>query len=516
MGRRTVWLAFAPAAIFLVVFLLNPLRFPAPEWPAFFMDDFCYYVVIARHIVASGLSSFDGQVITNGYHPLWMCVLIGLTAATGGPGTAFYLAVIALQIAASLAATWLVLRILRRHAAPPCAITASVMVFAVALSDLVTTGMEVVIAIPLLLAFLDEADLWAVCRRKRPLRLGLLGAAAILARVDAAILVALVLAMLLAAIPPRGSRGAWLRTAFRLAAGLLPCLAYAGFNLAEFGTALPISSTAKALAPGLFVNRQALFYALATGIFDPMEIAVLRVPAWISLALALTGTIRWRSDRAPARLATLICGFPVLYYGILAIRSDWVLWSWYLYPVVIAAPFGIAAAIGFLTRLAPRARFLRAAWFGLVLGAVPAGIDLAAHLLHTTPAANQMYQTAAAARPFLAAHPGYYAMGDRAGVTALVMTSPVLQLEGIVGDRQVLRDIASRTDLLAFLRKHRADYYIGTNMPVSGACRLGIEPKAAEAGPLSPAMTGRFCGPYLFRYHDRFGTETLIFRVPQA
>jgi hypothetical protein len=47
-------------------------------------DDVYYYVVIARHILAGHGSTFNGLVATNGYHPLWLLVIIAVEAIAGG------------------------------------------------------------------------------------------------------------------------------------------------------------------------------------------------------------------------------------------------------------------------------------------------------------------------------------------------------------------------------------------------------------------------------------------------
>lgn len=39
-----------------------------------YQDDFFYYLQIAKHIATTGLSTFNGLYLTNGYHPLWMVV----------------------------------------------------------------------------------------------------------------------------------------------------------------------------------------------------------------------------------------------------------------------------------------------------------------------------------------------------------------------------------------------------------------------------------------------------------
>ena len=43
---------------------------------AVFEDDAYFYFQIARNILVHGASSFDGLTLTNGYHPLWMGVLV--------------------------------------------------------------------------------------------------------------------------------------------------------------------------------------------------------------------------------------------------------------------------------------------------------------------------------------------------------------------------------------------------------------------------------------------------------
>src|SRR5665213_3942255 len=45
-------------------------------------DDFYYYYLTAKHFAATGFSSFDGIVPTNGYHPLWMLSLIHISEPT--------------------------------------------------------------------------------------------------------------------------------------------------------------------------------------------------------------------------------------------------------------------------------------------------------------------------------------------------------------------------------------------------------------------------------------------------
>lgn len=43
-----------------------------------FSNDAFYYFEIAKNIVEDSYSSFDGLIETNGYHPLWLAILVGI------------------------------------------------------------------------------------------------------------------------------------------------------------------------------------------------------------------------------------------------------------------------------------------------------------------------------------------------------------------------------------------------------------------------------------------------------
>ena len=48
-----------------------------------FQDDAFYYLVPAKHFLQSGTFTFDGITPTNGFHPLWMAVVVFLVKSTG-------------------------------------------------------------------------------------------------------------------------------------------------------------------------------------------------------------------------------------------------------------------------------------------------------------------------------------------------------------------------------------------------------------------------------------------------
>jgi len=58
--------------LFDVYFLLGQ---PLEWWLRVVPDDIFYYLQVARHLSTSGVSTFDGLTLTNGYHPGWMAIL---------------------------------------------------------------------------------------------------------------------------------------------------------------------------------------------------------------------------------------------------------------------------------------------------------------------------------------------------------------------------------------------------------------------------------------------------------
>lgn len=49
-----------------------------------FQDDAYYYLVTASHFIRTGIFAFDGVNETNGFHPLWMAIVVGLFKSCSG------------------------------------------------------------------------------------------------------------------------------------------------------------------------------------------------------------------------------------------------------------------------------------------------------------------------------------------------------------------------------------------------------------------------------------------------
>lgn len=469
---------------------------------AYFADDFFYYLVIARNTVNGAFSSFDTIHYTNGYHPLWQAFLTLLYAAV--PSEAFLIGTLLVVLfTLNLAATWLCWRLLGVAGVSPLARLIGTLVFHVSCLALFRMGMEVALAVPLCL--LTMLLTRSVLIRPKSLHWALLGfshALMILARLDTVLLS--VLLLLLTAIEllrARMGAGVLLRGAALFAIGFLPLIGYLLANLVYFGAALPLSGQAKQLKDGLFFSTKSLIYLIPT----------LKKPLFPTIAIIvetvgfLTMLISWRCKSPFVRIvfgAALL--FPMLFFTVTSLASDWSLWYWYFYPLALVLPFGTTLIIDFalertLLRLLMGAP-LRAI---IVTTAVVFALGVwRISLLYPSPSRNSIFIAANRLAEFGHAHTGYYAMGDRAGLTAWLLGRPVIQMEGLVADRYMLQAIARQADLIEVLWHYQVDYYIATQGDWERGCYLTSEPKLPQSGPNSPRMIGRFCDQPVFSVDD--------------
>lgn len=206
-------------------------------------DDGFYYLRIAENLAGGLGSSFDTVHSTNGYHPLWLFVLVPVHWLTESRGKALLLA-FAIQALLMAGAAFSLYRIARIGMAPGAAL-AAVLTWLVIQCGYwpALSGME--FALQSCLVTLTLLESMRLARQQQPtaaagVRLGVLLALAFLARLDNGLLGVLILVSL-AHVAPH------LRRHVRNAAALLGCtvLAYGLLNLALFDSLLPVSSGLK-------------------------------------------------------------------------------------------------------------------------------------------------------------------------------------------------------------------------------------------------------------------------------
>jgi len=283
--------------------------------------------------------------------------------------------------------------------------------------------------------------------------------------------------------------------------GLIPVWFYLGTNKRLFGGWMPVSAQAKEL-----LLRHGMHWQPLAGLFYPLSgIQLMIVLPGIAGVGALLMLLR--CGAFPARTRTVLWSlalFPVIHIALLCWLSDWTIWYWYFYPLVLAALGGAAA---WAARYPPSLRV----WTGLsvTLVALCTVHSLSYHLRHP-PKTSSMLLAAQDISSFAEQHPGVYAMGDRSGTVGFLLPAPLIQLEGLTMDRQYLDRLRDEPPLQSLLRDYRVDFYISTNAVPDGPCYRAVEP--AMAGPDSARMQGTFCVPLATFAYD--GKVTRIFRVP--
>lgn len=210
-------------------------------------DDALFYHLIARNIAGGMGSTTDGLGWTNGYQPLWMVVMSGLSSVfhdTIPPA-------VLLQYAMSIGTLFLLYRFIGHYAGPHWAVVGTLLAsFEQSYFHVLYCGMESGVAALLMLASLALLRGASPDRPRRLLWLSALLTLVFFARLDGGLLwpaagVALLMVDGSVRAAPLATRlGALLRLC------LLPCcaaLAYCGWNLVTYAIPLPVSGAIKGI-----------------------------------------------------------------------------------------------------------------------------------------------------------------------------------------------------------------------------------------------------------------------------
>jgi hypothetical protein len=471
-------------------------------------DDFYYYVRIAGNIVAGHGSTFDGSTATNGYHPLWMGVIVLLSALTKNV-THVIAAVYVIAIGATLSTFLLSRIILRRFVSRVVLADLAAVLVTLFASDLYRSGMEIIATIPLALGLivliLRSKMPWSA---RRVFALTLLAALVVLSRIDSAILIgALGLSLLFVSAVRRSLRP---RHLLAVVLGASPLILYLASNVVYFGTLLPISGEAKQLRTVLTPSLRGI---QSISWISPLHglpfFAVILGLGWLLFA----GRHLDRVSRATLGAAL---AFPIAQVLLLSLLSDWILFPWYFYSSAIGLCAALVVFLGDETSFNLKGTRVPLALLPLALGTTMAVASLlyaariVANTWHRPP--SQRVAAGLFVAKFAAAHPGRYAMGDRAGFAGIVVPDPFVQLEGLVMDKRFLQHIRNQDDLMSVMREYRIDYYVATVWPnTTMNCFAANEPY--QAGSTSPHMKAAVCGPPVAAYETPNGLKTVIFSV---
>jgi hypothetical protein len=408
-----------------------------------FADDAFYYFIVAHNLAGHGISTFDGTKLTNGYHPLWMALLV-LQFKALGESLLLTRCIEFLLSEAALVFTLLLVRL-------PSVILNILFTagFFAILSRISLNGMETALFVFCFALFTyvstchSEETLWGGVVD------GLLAAAVIASRIDAVVFV--LPQMLLTA-------RSWSRRVASLLVVMLCGGVYAVVNLHYFGMPVPISGEVKSLG-GLQVNWALLRYLQDPG--EPPSVFFYATAILFILSLFLLRRSRPHVHR-PIVAAFLLGS--IVYAIRLAFLSSWIIWSWYDYPLMI----GYIACVPSLVFMVENQIQERNAYRKLVpiaavalLLVVPVSLLKSLHDLRSVKLVELSAADADVPQTIAKTLEGArVAMGDRAGSFAYHYPGSVNQLEGLMNDDEYLRMLRGKKDVTDLLCGRKVQFVI--------------------------------------------------------
>jgi len=429
--RRELW-PFAIGALALLSLGAPLCLLSGYELATQYEDDAYYYFQIARNLAQGRGFTFDGLHETNGFHPLWLALLVPLFRWLPGQDAPVRAAgLLEVLLLGSTAA--LVYGVMRRSAPRATALAAGVFVLAPGTRAYTRVGLESALCMSLL------ASIWYVSVRletrvtsTRLLFAGGLCALAALARLEALCAVPCLLWLLRQPLVAAPRQALWLVAPALGSTGL-----YLLWNRARFGTFLPVSGLVKQLWASVYFADQ--------GGVRPAPLLLLLLGAAGALAAQ-----RWLSPRLPW-LAAL--RFPLITaFGMLGLdfASLGQVERWYLGVAVLA----LAPLLASTLRVSPTASWIAAAaCAALALARVP-------YTVRSVQRHDYQAEMRGEAADWLRRHlpPGTRVGAWSGGMLGYYSGQHVVMLDGLANSHAFYRRALVSGDLLGYLQAERIDH----------------------------------------------------------
>jgi hypothetical protein len=419
-------------------------------------DDASYFMTTARNIAAGRGMTFDGIHPTNGFHPLWLLLLVPLFLLHGAPETMARLVVL-LQVALLSVAFLLLHRAHARLFSQRTALVSGVLfVFLVFLPCI--NGMESAL-LTLLLVILYDCGLRISSQSlswRRALLFGVILGLVLLSRLD---MVFIPVAMLGCSVPYVLDRATRSRAIAAIAlAGAGSCamvIPYLLFNYTQFGAIVPISGALKSSFPSLALN--------------PFIFSTFGKSHYASVALAI-GWLTWRMIRTGSPLpepgddyytvSTMGLAWALILhclYTVLFMR--WGVFSWHFVWYSLFAVMLLAGVINSILKSTSMDSARGVYWVSVaVLLVVAVGREYKRDQYPLNGSWHTpVYNAAVWAREHTA-DDAVFAMSD-SGHFAFFSNRRVINLDGLANNMEYQRAIADR-HVSQYLRDNHVDYVV--------------------------------------------------------
>jgi hypothetical protein len=376
MQNKGLFFRYFLFAVILMSLTLGVLRIFQPLfWLVLFPDDSFYYLRIAQNVARGLGSSFDGINPTNGYHPLWMIMLLPVASFFKAPENLLR-AVLVLQIL--LAGTgfgFLGLIFEKTGTKKSGLLLAGALVFLnPVLLSIFVNGLESALYFcALCLGFL----LWVITLDKKPyefllwLGLGAFFGVVFLSRLDGAILA---FWLGVAILINNEALTARIKKALGFGIGFIAVsVPYLAYNLARFGNLMPISGRVKS-----YYMSHNLKYLAALSLFFLVLIAAVVIYHFLQR--------QTQSSFAKTLLSFMEFGLCLIFYYMLSPAYAFTIW--YYLPAIL---FGVLILGWILAALLENKSRAGKATVGAILALGAFGI-LLGFFLHLYTPANSVFK----------------------------------------------------------------------------------------------------------------------------
>jgi len=451
--------------VFGIVFTLlfiYPLTLGDPQIRACYEDDFYYYLKTAINFIELGFPTFDGEIATNGYHPLWFLIITGFVAAFG-KGKLFFVAMNIFVLLLNVASLVLLRKLLSLVLDNKYYIELIVVICIYKLVNVSITGMEVVATVPIILYLMyyfqknyDKLNYFI---------LALLLSLMILSRLDT-MLLSLFFIILLIKQKKIDSKGL-----LPFALGLLPVALYILSNKIFFDTLLPVSGMAKQIRYSYYPS----FEALKLMFLGNINAIFLHLLPTLLVPILLFKKDVFSKIKLKQELVLSLTLFTLVYFPLLSIISGWRFFNWYFYPFIFLLMILLVLLDSIPTFKSFASKFQRIIYS---LALIYVSVWTVNFKFVRSYDGFPFYAEIEELAKFVNAHPGKYSMGDRAGLLGYLSNSPIFQLEGLVEDKAYLENIKNTVSLREVFAKYKIDYYISYNLEIDkkSGKYLAIEP----------------------------------------
>ncbi len=456
--------AYVPPAIAaLIVVSLS-----APRWiKTLATDDALYYPTVARNI-ASGLgSTYDGVTPTNGYHPLWCWLQVPIAYLTRSLDSMTYLWIVkVLMVIVVVLAIVVWERTVHRITGSRWVSTTFVLLLGGYWWSVHTlySGMETPLVVLLMgVSLLLAHKLIQGLSVRTAVGLGVAMAGTLLARLDSVFFLGILGLVVLIRLR---------RYARLLAAWLVPMIAlpipYLWWNLANFGSLVPVSGIRKSSAGAGATAQLDILWGFVTGKVDKFVDVLHPIGAVLALILLILAicamwVIRDHIREHLGKLGVL-WALPIgaclhfLYIATFMVEADV---SWYQYAeyltVFLAASIVVAASVSWLQARGARPVIT---WlpFGVVLLAVVVSVVGFAPKAIPDVTNRRSYDAAVWANKHLSAGDPHFGMYDP-GVFTFVSGFHVVALNGLASTREVT-DLVREQNWTEIIRRYDIRYVV--------------------------------------------------------